>query len=33
LYHQRRAARVAVFMVVLLSLLFFSQQVTGSNLR
>jgi hypothetical protein len=28
MYHQRRAARVAVFMVVLLSLLFLSQQVT-----
>jgi hypothetical protein len=28
MYHQRRVASVAVFMVVLLSLLFLSQQVT-----
>ncbi len=33
MYHQRRVASVAVFMVVLLSLLFLSQQVTVSNLQ
>jgi hypothetical protein len=31
MYHQRRAARVAVFMALLLSLLFLSQQVTDQN--
>jgi hypothetical protein len=33
MYHQRRVASVAVFIVMLLSLLFLSQQVTVLNLQ